>query len=295
MDNASLDWSLVPPFLAVADTGSLSAAARQLGRSQPTLGRQIAALEDRLGVTLFHRQPRGLILTEAGAALLPAAREMAAASQRLALEAAGRDAALTGTVRITASEVVAIVHLPPIIAAIRAAEPGIEIELVPSDESRNLLYREADIAIRMYRPAQLDLVAQHIGDLPLAAYVAKSYVARRGMPTAATLMEHDMVGYDADPQIVTGFRNAGFAVDRHAFAVRCDHNLGYWELVRAGCGMGLAQTSIGDADPSVVRVDLGLPLPALPVWLTAHEAMRRTPRIRRVWEMLRTGLAPLLT
>lgn len=292
----SLDWSLVQAFLAVAETGSLSAAARRLGTSQPTLGRQVRQIEQQLGAELFHRQPRGLALTDIGAALVPPATAMRDAVQRITLTAAGRQASLAGTVRITASVSTSALHLPPIIARIRALEPQIAIELVPSDDSRNLLYREADIAVRMYRPTQLDLITQHIGDMALGVFAAKTYLAARGIPrTTADLMQHDFVGYDASPAIIDGFRDAGIDVGRDFFKVRCDDNIAYWELVRAGCGIGFAQVSIGLADPLVAPLDLGLPLPVLPIWLTAHEAMRQTPRIRRVWDLLVEGLRPLVS
>ncbi|MDG1431558.1 MAG: LysR family transcriptional regulator, partial [Paracoccaceae bacterium] len=152
-----LDWSLVQSFLAVAEHGSLSAAAKALGASQPTVGRQIKAMEVALGVTLFVRQPRGLVLSETGSDLIEPAKAMQEAVNEISLRAAGREDATIGTVRITASITVSHYVLPPIIAAIRLAEPGVAIELVPSDESENLLFREADIALRMYRPTQLDV------------------------------------------------------------------------------------------------------------------------------------------
>ncbi len=289
------DWSLMQAFLAVADSGSLSAAAVQLRASQPTIGRQIKALEQQLGADLFQRHPRGLTLTEAGAGLVGPARTMAAAMQQAVLSAAGRQTDLNGTVRITASVMNATAHMPAIIAEMRAQEPQIEIELVPSDTSSNLLFREADIAVRMYRPTQLDLIAQHIGDIGFAAYAANSYLDRRGMPTVDTLTRHDVVGYDGQTDIIDGFRQAGINVDRHFFGVRCDDQLAYWQLVRAGCGIGFAQRTIGQADPTVTEIDLGFPIPPLPVWLTAHQAMRQTPRIRRVWDMLIDGLRPLVS
>lgn len=292
----SLDWSLVQAFLAVAETGSLSAAARLLGTSQPTLGRQIKQIEQQLGAELFHRQPRGLALTDIGAALVQPASVMRDAVQRIALTAAGQQASLAGTVRITASVSTSALHLPPIIAGIRKLEPQIAIELVPSDDSRNLLYREADIAVRMYRPTQLDLVTQHIGDIELAVFAAKSYLADRGTPqSGADLLQHDFVGFDANPEIIEGFRAAGITVDRDFFKTRCDDNIAYWELVRAGCGIGFAQAGVGRDDPLVSEIDIGMPLPVLPVWLTAHEAMRQTPRIRRVWDLLAAGLRPLVS
>jgi DNA-binding transcriptional LysR family regulator len=293
---SALDWSLIRAFLVVAERGSLSAAARALGASQPTLGRQIAALESALGAELFTRVPRGLQPTATGAALLPHAQAMRDAAGQIALVAAGQAQRLEGTVRITASVVVAAIQLPPILARIRAAEPLISLELVPSDATTNLLYREADIAVRMYRPGQLDLVTRHLGDMTLGIYAARSYLDRRGVPVVATdLLSHDVIGYDRLSQIEEGFTAMGFPVGRDYFKVRCDDNLAYLALVRAGCGVGFIQDSVAAMDPGLVRLDLGLPLPALPVWLTAHQAMRATPRIRRVWDLLAEGLAPWVT
>ena len=291
----ALDWSLVQAFLAVAETGSLSAAARQLGASQPTLGRQIKQMESQLSADLFTRQPRGFVLTETGSALVAPAKQMRAAMQQIALTAAGQQEALKGTVRITASVVLSASHLPPIIAKIRQQEPDIAIEVAPSDDTRNLLFREADIAIRMYRPTQLDLIAQHIGDIGLGVFAAKDYVARRGLPTFETMMDHDFVGYDANSAIIDGFNDNGFPITRDFFKTRCDDQHAYWEMVCAGCGIGFSQHSIGAADPRVQEIDLGFPLQSLPMWLTAHEAMRQTPRIRRVWDLLAAGLRPLVS
>lgn len=293
---SSLDWSLVQAFVAVAETGSLSAAARRLGASQPTLGRQIRAIEDALGVTLFHRQARGLTLTETGAALLAPARTMREAAGQMSLIAAGRAEELSGVVRLTASLTVSHYLLPPILARIRARHPEIEIELVPSDTTENLLFREADIALRMYRPEQLDVVARHLGDIELGLYGARAYLDRAGRPHGVEdMLRHDLVGYDRNEDIILGMRQAGLPMDRHSFALRCDQNAVYWELVRAGCGLGFGQVPIGAADPLVERVLPDIPVPPLPIWLTAHEAMRNTPRLRRVWDMLAEGMAPHLT
>lgn len=293
---SDLDWSLVQAFLAVAEQGSLSGAARALGRSQPTLGRQVKTLEAQLGAELFHRRARGFALTQMGAELVEPAQVMRDAVHKMSLAAAGQQAQLEGTVRITASVATSAMHLPRIIARIRQLEPQIAIELVPSDDTSNLLYREADIAVRMYRPTQLDLVTQHIGEIEIGIFAAKSYLAAQGTPrTPEAFLQHDLVGYDASVAIIKGFRALGFAIDRDAFKTRCDDNIAYWELVRAGCGIGFAQAEVGRRDPDVEEITLGLPLPTLPVWLTAHEAMRQTPRIRRVWELLAAGLKPLVS
>lgn len=292
---ARLDWSLVQAFLAVAETGSLSAAARALDRSQPTLGRQIRALEEQLGGELFHRQPRGLDLTETGAALLQPARSMREAANAMALAVAGRDEGLEGTVRITASVAVTVFHLPRILTEIRQAEPRIALDIVPSDRSSNLLYREADIAIRMYRPTQQDLVTRHLGDTAVGIFAARSYLRRRGQPrTLAEAAGHDIIGQDRETLVLDGMRALGLTASRDLFAFRCDDVATSWQLVRAGAGLGFLQRSLGLRDPELVEIDLGITLPTLPVWLTAHEAMRRTPRIRRVWDMLAESLGPAM-
>lgn len=292
--SAPLDWSLIRAILAVAEAGSLSAAARDLGLSQPTLGRQVQAAEDMLGVSIFRRHARGLELTEAGAALIEPARDMAAAAARLALAAAGRDVRLSGTVRITASMAMAHHVLPPILARLRAEEPEIEIELHASDASDNLLWREADIALRMYRPEQLDLIARHLSDISLGVFAAESYIVRRGAPTTAEeMLQHDWVGADRSDLMIRGFAAVGWNVDRHFFKLRCDDQAANWALVCAGAGLGIAQTGIGRATPGMVQVVPDLPLPRLPLWLTAAEALRHTPRIRRVWDALAEELALL--
>lgn len=295
MDNiASPDWSLVQAFLAVAETGSLSAAARKLRASQPTVGRQVHALEAQLGTELFHRQPRGMALTETGAALLGPAREMRAAAHRMALRAGAAEAALEGTVRISASVAMSVLHLPAILARIRQEEPRISLELVVSDTSTNLLFREADIALRMFRPTQLDLVARHVGDMEIGAFAAKSYLERRGTPQSAQeLLHHDCIGFDANPLILEGFRAAGFAVTREFFALRCDDQAAYWQMLRAGCGIGFGQVAAARDEPGLQELDLGLDLPRLPLWLAAPDVLRQTPRIRRVWDLLGMALEPL--
>lgn len=285
MDNP--DWALTRSFLAVVEAGSLSAAARVLNLSQPTLGRHIADLEAALNLTLFTRQPRGLLPTAAAAALLPHARAMRDAAQRLSLAAAGREETLAGTVRITASRIVAHHLLPPILADLRRQEPAIAIELVPSDSSENLLFREADIALRMYRPTQLDIVTRHLCDQPMGLYAATSYLDRHGRPgTIDDLLALDIVGFDRSDLQLRLMRGLGLTLHREDFRTRCDDQLVYWNLVRAGCGVGGMQRLIADADPGVERIASFVPLPSLPVWLTAPEALRQSPRIRRVFDHL---------
>ncbi|MCX7889764.1 MAG: LysR family transcriptional regulator [Rhodobacteraceae bacterium] len=291
--DAGLDWSLLRSFLAIARSGSLSAAARRTGISQPTLGRHVAALEAQTGLALFTRARSGLSLTAAGAALVPHAAAMAEAAARLSLAAEGRSAAIAGTVRITASRIVSQFLLPPMLARLRREEPGIEIELVPSDTTENLLFREADIALRMFRPEQLDIVTSHVADLAMGLYAAKDYLDRAGRPeTREALLRLDFVGFDRSDAIIRLFRAFGIERRREDFPLRCDDQIVYWNLVRAGLGVGGMQRSIGDAEPLVERIGL-LDLPALPVWIAAPAALRSSPRLRRVWDHLADGFRSL--
>lgn len=289
MDKA--DWSLMQSFLAVAETGSLSGAARVSGHSQPTLGRHIQTLEQSLGAVLFERHARGLALSETGARLMPLAQQMRDAMNQITLTAAGQSQVLDGTVRITASVFASHHLLPPILAHIRAEEPAIQLDLLPSDTTENLLFREADIAVRMYRPTQLDIVTRHVTDLELGVFAARSYLDRAGWPKRVEdLLNHDLVGYDRNDLIVRNMQAIGWSVTRDDFVVRCDNQATYWELVRTGCGIGFSQTGVASADPLVEELTFDLGIAPLPVWLAAHQAMRQTPRIRRVWDLLAEGL-----
>ncbi len=285
------DWSLIQSFLAVAETGSLSAAARQLDRSQPTLGRQIHALEEELGVSLFDRHARGLKLSEVGNQLLPMAQQMHQAMNAFSMTAAGQSQELEGTVRITASVFASHHLLPPILAHIRQQEPAIQLELVATDATENLLYREADIAVRMYRPEQMDIVSRYLGDVPLCFCAATSYLNRVGRPkTPEDLFHHDLVGFDANEDIIRKMQEKGWPASKDSFATRCDLQSAYWELIRAGCGIGFSQVQVAEEDPLVEVLPLDVEIPILPVWLAAPQAMRQTPRIRRVWDLLAEGL-----
>lgn len=293
---SDLDWSLVRAFLAVAESGSLSAAARVVGASQPTLGRQIRQLEESLGQVLFHRKPKGLDLTECGQALVEPAQVMHRAMVEIELAAAGQQTETTGAVRITASESVSVYILPPILARLRAKHPGISIDLMPSDSTENLLFREADIAVRMYRPEQLELVARHLGDFPLSIFASRAYLQKAGRPrTFADLYQHPLIGYDRSEAIIRGMQERNMAATREMFAFRCDSHTVGWEMLRAGCGIGFGLKALGDLHDDVEALDFDLDLPNLPVWLATHQALRHTPRIAAVWDALAKGLKPHLS
>src|SRR5258706_6419381 len=207
---AEPDWALLRAFLSVANAGSLSRAAQELGSSQPTLSRQMTQLETQVGSVLFERTPRGLRLTEAGEALRGPAQRMHEHAREWSLAAAGRSQSLAGTVRLTASEMVSAHLLPAALLTLREAHPEIQIELVATNTVENLLEREADIALRMLRPTQTALVARKLAEMPLGFYAHRDYLQAHGRPTLATMHKHQWVGYDRSDQMLRGFRASGF-------------------------------------------------------------------------------------
>lgn len=291
----SLDWTLLRSFLAVVEGGSLSTAAKSMGATQPTLSRHIRELETALGVILFTRSAQGLDPTKAALALVDDARAMGAAAEALALKAQGRSEQLFGTVRITASVIVANLMLPPIIAALRQAEPSIQIEIVASDVNQNLLRRDADIAIRMADPTQNALIARKLGETPIGLFATRAYFDRRGrVASVADLHRHDLIGLDRSDFLIRGFAGFKIHLTREQFAVRTDDGILTWNLMRAGAGIGVGQVVLAKRHPELEQVDAGFALGALPVWLVMSEEVRSNARIRRVADFLSAALGEVL-
>ncbi len=281
------DWSLMQSFAAVVDAGSLSAAARKTGGSQPTMSRHIIALEQSLGVRLFDRTGGGLVLTSTGVTLYEDAKIMALAASRIAMSAAGQSEAIAGTIRISASETMATWVLPDILARFHLIEPDVDIELVSSDQTDNLLMREADIAVRMFQPAQAELIAKKVGAIKLGMFASKDYLARNGTPASfEDFAGHSVISGDISTEILYGFRAAGIPATRDYFAFRCDSRIVQWQMVVAGFGIGFIQTDIGKRHPDIVQLFPQAPLGELPIWLTSHAELRTSRRVRRVFDFL---------
>ncbi|MGB4117550.1 MAG: LysR family transcriptional regulator, partial [Polaromonas sp.] len=272
MHTSKFDWSLVRSFLAVLDQGSLLGAARVLHMSQPTLGRHVVELEAQLGTVLFERTGRGLVPTAIAQKLADSARAMETSALELTRVLTGVQTQAVGTVRITASVPVAVHLLPSLLARMRLSLPGIQVELVSSNQVSNLLRREADIAVRLVRPDQSTLIAKKIGDVALGAYAHRSYLQRKGVLRNVTdLLQHDLIGSDMDTVILQGFHRMGYPVGRDAFVLRSDDFIVQWAAVRAGLGIGFVASYMVREEPEVVSVlpDL-LKIPPLPMWLAVH-------------------------
>ncbi len=289
---AEPDWSLWRAFLAVIDTGSLSGAARRLRLAQPTLGRQVAALEAALGgEALFPRSPAGLRPTRAAEALAPHARAMAAAAEALLRTAAGSAEAMTGVVRLTASDVVGAELLPPILTRFRDAHPGIVLELVLSNRQEDLLRRDADIAVRMARPSQAALLARFIGVSPIFAYAHRRYLERHGRPDSVkALDDHALIGFDRAWPDLSGAESLSPAIDPNRFALRSDNDLAQLALLRAGAGIGFCQRAVAARDPDLVPLLAQRLTFSLETWVVMHEDLKGDPRLRALFDHLVEGL-----
>lgn len=284
-------WDLYRSFLGVLEEGSLSGAARALGVAQPTVGRHVVALEKSLGVALFTRSRTGLLPTEGAQSLRSHAESVRSTIAALERMAASQGTGVRGTVRVTASDVIGVEVLPPIVAELRERYPDLAVELVLTNRVQDLLRREADIAVRMTRPRQELLIARRVGAVELGLHAHQRYLARHAAPrSVADLTKHSLIGFDQPTAFI---RSAGKALStwrRESFAIRTDSDLAHLAMIRAAAGVGICQAAIARRDPALVRLlpkQFSLPLET---WITMHEDLRNSSRCRVTFDALVAGL-----
>ena len=292
----NMDWNLLNSFLAVASMGSLSKAAAFLGSTQPTIGRHIEQLETQLNVRLFDRTQKGYKITELGMQLAEQAKSMKQYADNISLIAAGKQQQVAGVIRITASEMVAVNHLPKAIRQIRNQHPEIHFEIVANNRTDNLLEREADIAIRMYQPNQDDLIIRKVNELQMGIYVSDKYprFAEALKLTSQNLDEffsHDFIGYDRDTLILDGFKQVGIKhngkdVTKHIFTTRSDNHEVVWQSLLAGLGIGFQVGSSCQNQADLKQILTEFELGTMPIWVTAHKEVKTSRRIRLVYDRL---------
>lgn len=286
------DWNRARAFLVTAEEGSLSAAGRALGMAQPTLGRQVDALEAELGVVLFERVGRGLTLTPSGLELLDHVRAMGEAASQVSLTAMGQSQSIEGHVSIAASETYAAMLLPRIIARLRREQPGISIEIIASTKPSDLLRREADIAIRNFAPTEPDLIARKIRDVPARLYATPDYLESIGNPLLPyDLRNADFISIDGSGMFLKGLNAWGISVEKRNFPILCENYLVMWEMVKEGLGIGVIDGNLGDAEPLVRRVLPEFEPLIFPIWLVAHREVNTSRRIRLVFDLLAQELS----
>lgn len=290
----AFDWNQVRAFLATAEEGSFSGAARALKSTQPTIGRQISELERSLGVTLVERSVRGPSLTEAGRDLLDHVRAMGEAATLISLVADGQSRDVSGEVTITATDLMSAISLPSILAPLRDTAPGIRIKIVAASDIRNLLQREADIAIRHVRPDQTDLIARHVGDFRASLYASRDYLDRAGRPkTPRDVADHTFVGPLEQDRMIATLNNQGMPFRAENFAMSSDSGMVVWEMMKAGFGISMLPEALCDPEPSLEKVLPSLPPVQFPIWLVTHRELQTSRRLRIVFDQLARGLAEM--
>lgn len=287
-----LDWNQLKAFLETAETGSLSAAARKLGLSQPTLSRQVAAIERQLATTLFERVGRSMTLTDTGLALLEHARAMGAAADELQLVASGRAKAIDGVVSVSAADTVASYLLPPLLPRLKLRAPALVVEILTSNAVSDLLRREADIAIRHLRPEQPELIGRLLREATASFYASADWIRAHGHPRrAGEAAGLSFVGIDRSSRYLGHLRHHGLPVEAGAFSCFSENMVTTWALVRAGMGIGTMMDEIAERTPGVVRVLDEVPAVRFPIWLVTHRELRTAQRIRIVFDYLAEALS----
>lgn len=291
----SVDWERQRAFLAVMSEGSLSAAARILDAAQPTVRRRIEDLERQLGVALFTRSPQGLLPTDAALSLSEPAKVMAAGADAFLRAASADNEAATGIVRITASQVMSVEVLPPILAAIQAQHSGLVLVVGANDASEDLLHGQSDVAVRMVEPVQQALVAKRVGAVRLGLHAHRSYLEAMGTPlTLDDLGRFALIGFERENVGVRTLRACGLALRAEDFTFRTDSDLCQLAAIRAGVGIGVCQVTLARRDPDLVHVLADAFAYEFGAWVVVHEDLRKVRRVRLVFDALVQGLSRYL-
>lgn len=291
-DAMSFDWNHVRAFLATVEQGSLSGAARALKQTQPTVSRQITALEDSLQLTLLERGTRLTALTEAGHALLIHVQEMAESATRISRVAVGQAEKVEGNVKISASDAMITYSVAPCIAALRALHPGIQIELAPSAGVTDLTRRDADIAIRHVRPTEAELIAKRLPDFEIGLFASESYLEQfGGIKKPTDLARACFIGYETAGRLVPQMEFMGLPVTSTNFSIVTTSGCALYELAREGAGIALLPTSVANSRLGLVRVLPEVSGGDMPTWLVTHRELNTSPRIRLTFDYLAEHLA----
>jgi DNA-binding transcriptional LysR family regulator len=291
--NVSFDWNQAKAFLATAEKGSLSAAARALTLTQPTVGRQVAALEEALGVVLFDRLGRSLSLTPSGLELLDHVRAMGEAAGLVSLSASGQSQSIEGQICITASDMMSSFYLPAVVKRLREMAPEIEVEILASNAIQDLRRREADIAIRHVRPEQPDLITRLIRETSAHFYASTAYLDRYGRPESLEdLSAATFIGFDNAERAIAFLNAFGLSLTRRNFRVITNSGNAGWEMVKLGLGVGAMVKELAEITPGVeVLLPEQVSIP-VPIWLTTHRELHTSRRIRLVFDLLAEALSP---
>jgi len=283
----NFDWNRARAFLVTAELGSFSAAAKALKVTQSTLGRQVAALEEELDITLFQRVGKGIEITQGGLELVEYVEQMGEAANRFSMAASGQSSSIEGTVVITASEAASVFLLPPVLKKLREVEPGIKIEIVVTNLSSDLRRREADIAVRNFKPSHPDLIARKIQDTKAYLYASKDYLKQKGpFRNKKDLKKADFIGFSENTEYLDGLNKLGLDLSEDNFPYLSGNHIAHCSLVKGGAGIGVMAQKIGEQEPCVQIVLKSIPPFPIETWIVSHRELKTNRRIRFVFDFL---------
>jgi DNA-binding transcriptional LysR family regulator len=290
----AFDWNHARAFLVTAEEGTLSAAARALGLSQPTLGRQVAALEESLGVLLFERVGKSLSLTQTGRDLLAHVRLMGQGATGISLAASGHSDAIEGKVSVTAFDGAATYLLPRVLERLQTSAPGLQVDLLASNLVQDIQRREADIALRHVRPEQPDLIAKRLPDFAASLYASTAWLNRHGRPrTGQDLKNAPLIGYTSPGNMFADLQARGVPVTERNVRFATDSTVVAWEMIKQGLGIGVNMREVAAVTPGVEAVLPDFPPIPVPIWIVTHRELHTSRRIRLVFDLLAEAFSTL--
>lgn len=285
------DWNHARAFFVTVEEGSLSAAAKALNMSQPTLGRQVSALEKELGVSLFERVGRGYEITRSGIELYEHVKAMGEAANTLSISASGRSQSIEGSVSISATNVMSAYILPALIHKMRQLEPGIQIEIVSTDAVSDLRKREADIAIRHVEPTHPELYFKKMKKSNAYLYATPAYLKKIGpIQKVSDLKKADFFGVSNNLHYIAALKTIGVELTSKNFHIFSDDLIFHWEMTKQGAGIGVMNEVVGAKENSVRKVLEKLPPIKFDNWVVAHRELKTNRRIRIVFDFLAEAL-----
>ena len=278
-----MDWDDIRYFLAVSRSGSIRGAATQLDVNHSTVSRRIAQLEKELGVRLFDKLPTGYLITPAGEEIIHFAHQIEEQTNALERQVYGRDAKLGGALRVTLPEALATHLLMEDFENFTQAYPGINIELVISDEEFTLSKREADVSIRVTNSSPPEhLVGRRILTYAKSIYASKKYLANHDI-TSSPASAH-WIGWDDDMPIPLWIKNSEFPTSPIKHQV--NHIMVQLSAAKAGLGMSVLPCFIGDPEPLLQRLPGACARPSRDIWLLTHRDLHKTARVRVFTEFM---------
>ncbi|HEX6242489.1 MAG TPA: LysR family transcriptional regulator [Polyangiales bacterium] len=288
-----LDWDDLRFFLAIARAGSLSGASHTLGVTQPTAGRRLTAFEQSLGARLFDRTPAGHVLTPVGARLLGHAERMEADAMAAERLASGVDAGVRGHVRVTASEWLIDRVIAPLLGPLLLQHPGLRVELVAEARHLSLVKREADLAVRPSRFEHQEVVETAVATLGFGLYASDGYLVERGAPDFTRGAEgHRLIAMSESLTKIPDVEWLPRIASCADIVARCNGRIPMATLAAAGLGLACLPQYMGDAAPSLRRLDAP-DEPERSLFVAMHLDGRRVPRVRATAAYLKERLRRL--